>query len=192
LVAKPPADLYGLVTFRGASASNVSVMLRLYDGLANSTVATTTTDANGWYHFLDRPALTAGQEYWIRYNNDENSVDRLSVWFTGIITTYASGERHQFATFDIADVVLNSPASRAVVAPPTVFTWTPRAASPAESYAMWIFDPTGVFTRSYTSGLLGYAGTTSISTIPAGMSLLTLYGWFVELHAADGGYGEPY
>jgi hypothetical protein len=84
---------------------------------------------------------------------------------------------------------MSAPAPYAVIAPPTVFTWTQRTASPSDSYSMKIFEPTGVYTSYYNSGLLGYTNTKPLAAVPAGMTLLTQYGWSIDVNSPEGGYG---
>lgn len=193
LMAYQPGELYGNVTFKGAPAAGVTVTLRFYNGVSNSTIATATTDSSGGYSFVNYPALTgATQEYWIRFDNIDHNTSRLYLWLTHVITTYDRSDHYRFSTFDIADVPLGAPGPGAVIAPPQTFTWTMRTATPSDSYELLMFDPTGMSSSYYGSGLLGYTGANTISSVPTGMSLLALYGWYVGVNSPEGGYGVPY
>ncbi|MCL4506049.1 MAG: hypothetical protein M1434_01560 [Chloroflexi bacterium] len=183
--------LHGNVTLNGAPAAGITVELRFYNGVVNSTAATTTTDAVGQYAFPGRAGLSAGQQYWIRYRNTQGQTDRLSSWVTQYITAYAAGADYSFGVFDIADVRLGSPAPYEVIAPPTVFTWTGRTATPTDSYEIDVFDPGGV-DPSYSTGALGYISATTIVSMPAGLSLLKVYGWALGIESPNGGFGTSY
>ncbi len=193
MVVRRPGELTGNVTFSNAPVAGISVTLRYYDGVSYSSIATTTTNADGVYDFVEYPALTnTSQAYWIRYNNMERNDTRLGIWVTEVISTYALGERHQFAPFDIANIDPGTPGPTDVIVTPKTFTWTQRLGRPSDNYEMRIFDPTGVTTSSYTSGILGYVTSKSIVSLPSGMSLLALYGWDIVVHGANGSYGGSY
>jgi hypothetical protein len=148
--------LYGRVNQAGAPAAGVVIRLRLYNGSAWTTQATTTTDASGNYHFSSPPSLGAGQKYLAAFNNTENVSGRLAWWTTKELTSYTAGKSAALGDMDIASVSLEQPAAPGVVGLPAVFRWTRRPATAGDSYTFRMCDWTD-YNPMYMSAALGYA-----------------------------------
>jgi uncharacterized repeat protein (TIGR01451 family) len=190
----PYLGIHGHVTFNGATASGVSLLLRFYNGSSWSTLATTTTDINGNYYFLSAPTLGGGQQYHVRYlNNSDNT--KLYFWDTRYLTTYTAGTSVAIGDFDIANIPLVSPSSGAIVSLPQTFQWTRRSATTTDSYEFDLFNPgnppnyTPVW---WTYPPLGYVSSYSLNSLPSGFSPGVQYGWFIAVYSPDGGYGESF
>ncbi|MCL4396208.1 MAG: hypothetical protein M1482_15635 [Chloroflexi bacterium] len=183
--------IFGRVTFKGASAGGVSLMLRFYNGSTWSTYATTTTNSSGNYAFAGLPALGSGQIYYVRFQNSlSGSNTRLWYWGTQYLYSYFAGCDAAIGDFDIANVPQVSPLAGATVALPYTFQWTRRTATPTDSYTLELFDPYG--TAYATTYYLGYVGSVTVNSLPTGFSPGVLYGWYPGVYSPDGGYGYAY
>lgn len=183
-------SLSGRVTMNGSPASGVSLELRFYDGSSWSTRASTATDATGFYIFDSVPALQSGQRYYVRYLNTTDT-SRLFRWDTPVYTTYGTAPMVIFDTFDIADIVLQSPQPGEVSLPVT-FTWASRPATPNDNYEFNLYDPTDNDPFFYTAPPLGNVTSYTLGGLPAGFVYGVEYGWFISVYGPDGGYGESY
>ncbi len=179
----------GLVLQNGSPASGVVLELRFFDGSSWSTRFSTTSEPNGAYQYPNMPGLTSGQKYSVRYQNDEHVSGRLWTWRTAEITTYSYGSNYQLNDFDIADIPLLLPEDGAALALPAVFQWTPRPATPTDSYELDLYDPNG--DAWYRTALLGFVGNYNLSDLPVPLDVNTPYLWFVAVHN-DGGTGESF
>jgi 5-hydroxyisourate hydrolase-like protein (transthyretin family) len=179
----------GLVLQNGLPASGVEVELRFFDGSSWSTRFNTTVEANGAYQFPNMPGLTSGQIYSVRYLNNEHVSGRLWTWRTPEITAYGYGSNYQLNDFDIADITLISPEDSGTVSLPASFQWTPRPATPTDSYEFDLHDPNG--SAWYRTTVLGYTGNYNLSDLPILFYVDTPYLWFVAVYN-DGGYGESF
>jgi uncharacterized repeat protein (TIGR01451 family) len=188
VLVRPHLGFSGRVTVGGALAAGVALDLRFFDGAAWSTEATTVTDGDGAYLFSNVPSLGAGQRYYVRYLNTTDST-RLYGWFTPEVTQYTNGDSVAYATFDIANLWLGSPASGATVALPTNFQWTPRPATPSDSYEFNLYDYNDGEPYFYTDPLLGYVGNYTLTSLPAGFEPGPQYAWTIGMYSPDGGYG---
>lgn len=182
----------GRVTAYGASAAGVGLQLRFYNGSSYSTFASTTTAADGSYQFLGAPSLSPGQGYYVRYLNVASDSTRLSYWATRFLTTYAAGQCVSIGNFDLADIVLVGPYG--TVPFPQTFYWNTRPASPSDSYQFNLFTPSNPpnYTPAGATSPLGYVGSFTLNSLPAGFNTNTPYGWFAAANSPDGGYGESY
>jgi hypothetical protein len=167
------------------------VELRFYDGGAYSTAATATTDADGIYEFTGVPSLAAGQNYYVRYRNYTNTPGRLWVWGANPLTAYATGSSAAGGDFDIADIALVSPPDGVSLALPRFFSWTPRPATPTDSYEFDIYDPSDNDPYAYTDKL-GYVDGFNMTGLPQGFEGGVEYVWEVWVYSPDGGYGISY
>jgi hypothetical protein len=180
-----PRGIYGRVTENNMIISNVTINLRLHDGLDWTTVATTTTNANGEYYFLDMPALAPDHIYNILYVNPENDPDRVISWIGYLITDYAAGADALGADIDIADIPPANPPSGAVVGLPATFTWHPRPI-PTDSYEFELFAAGGV-PYFYSNPALGYVNNYTLTALPPGFQYNTPYFWSLVAYGPGGG-----
>jgi hypothetical protein len=193
IVSKPPSIIGGRVTLNGTPAAGVSLELRFYNGSSFSTLAITTTAADGSYVFANAPSLAAGQKYYVRFLNPATTADgRLADWFTRDLTSYTAGNSVEIGNFDLADITLQSPAPDAIVSLPNAFQWTVRPATPSDSYEFNLSDPVDSSPFFYTIPPLGYVSSYTLNSLPGGFSVGTSYGWFVAVYSPDGGYGESF
>jgi hypothetical protein len=181
----------GHVTLNGAPAAGASLELRFFNGSSWSTLATTTTNANGDYSFLGMPGLGPGQRYYVRYRNTGGVPGRLWFWGTRTLTSYAAGSDVEIGNFDIADIPLVSPPAGATVALPYTFQWVRRPATPSDTYELDLYDPTDGDPYAYTN-LLGYVNGVTITGLPSGFSPGALYVWEIWVYSPDGGFGISY
>jgi uncharacterized repeat protein (TIGR01451 family) len=189
-VSSPCAGICGRVTLNGVKASGVPLELRFFNGSSWSTLAAIATGVDGYYSFVGMPALTSAQKYYVRYlNSSDNS--RLYSWSTRVLTSYAAGTTVAIGNFDIANIVLGSPAPGATVPLPTSFQWTARPATTSDSYELDLYDPYNPSLAAWTSSL-GYVGSTTIGGLPSGFYINTQYAWYVGVYSPDGGYGTSY
>jgi uncharacterized repeat protein (TIGR01451 family) len=185
------AGICGRVTLNGSPAGGLSLALRYYNGSTWSTRATKTTGSDGSYAFTNMPALGPGQEYYVRYQNSTRTAGRLWIWGTKSLTTYAAGSNADMGIFDIADIALVAPDSGAWVSLPYTFQWTPRPATPSDTYEFDLYDANNDEPYFY-SALLGYVSGYSLNCLPAGFAFGTYYLWDVWVYSPDGGYGISY
>lgn len=190
--AKPRLGINGTVTENGAPATGVSLDLRFYNGSYWSTLAITTTDADGDYFFTDIPSLGSGQRYYVRYQNTSTggNPNRLWTWHTQSLTAYTAGSNVAIGNFDLANITLISPADNATVNVPHTFQWTPRTASPTDIYEFDLYDPYDFNPGFYP--IVGYVGSYTLNSLPPGFGAGPLYVWEVWVYSPDGGFGISY
>ncbi len=186
--AYPPRGIYGLVTENGLPAANIQLSLRFYNGSSWSTIAEKYTGWDGSYSFGNVPGLYPGQYYYVRYLN-QSYPSRLFTWHTQSIGTYYSGSDFHIGDFDIANVELLLPADYQLVSFPVTFMWTPRPATPWDSYELDLYDPYDGDPYFYTDPPLGYVGSFTLSSRPYGFYDGEPYLWEVWVYSPDGGYG---
>jgi hypothetical protein len=189
-IEKSPVGFKGKVTMNGNPAAGVPVDLRLFDGTNSLTVATTTTTADGSYVFYNTAPLSSGQYYWVRFRNTTNP-DQLSLWCTGIDTTYNATHMVTFETFDILNIYLTQPSPGSAVKLPVTFQWLPRPPTPTDSYEFNLFEyDTG--NPSFYTEPLGYVDSYTLTSLPPGFNYNTLYCWGIVVYSPEGGYGSSY
>ncbi len=145
--AAEPAGISGQVRVRGAAAGGVTLRLRHCDNDQCTSIAETTTDNSGNYTFTDVPALPAGKAYYVHFLNGPeggNSDDpgRLVFWAGPDINSYSAGSRASGGSFDIADVVLESPEDDAALPLPATFSWAGRGIAD-DRYSLAFADQSG-------------------------------------------------
>ena len=184
--------IYGYVTFNGAPAGGIPLVLRFYNGSSWSTYASVITDANGFYSILNVPGLNTGQAYYIRYLNDTDPT-KLFTWHTDVIQSYPAGSAKQLETFEIGNLHLIAPEPGAQIPLPYTFQWIVRAASPTDNYEFDLFDPDDFDPYVYTYPALGYTSGYYLSGLPAGFTTNYWYGWDIWILTPSGdpidGYG---
>jgi hypothetical protein len=188
---KPRFGINGTVTENGVPVAGVALDLRFFNGASFSTLASTTTDAEGDYFFTGIPSLAPGQTYYVRYLNS-NTPSRLFTWHTRVLNTYAAGTLADAGNFDIANIELVSPAAGATVPLPQTFLWTKRLASPTDNYEFNLFDYADNNPYFYTVPPLGYVGGYTLTGLPPGFGTGTPYVWTMWTYSPDGGYGISY
>lgn len=194
-VQRDPLGIYGRVTENNKPVPGVTINLRLHDGLDWTTVATTTTDANAEYHFLDMPSLPPDHIYNVLYINQEDDPNRVISWIGYLITTYDAGADAFGADIDIADIPLANPSSGALLGLPATFTWQ-RRPIPTDSYEFELFAAGGS-PYFYSNPALGYVNTYTLTTLPPGFQYNTPYSWSMVAYGLGGGgetgnYGFSY
>ncbi len=195
IISKPPAlvsALKGSVNFNGSPASGVPLDLLFFDGTQWSTLASTTTAANGSYSFHNLPALSANQKYYVLYVSDKSDGSKLAFWQTKTLTAYDGASIVTFETFDIANISLVSPDPLVTVSLPVTFTWTPRPATPSDSYVFDLYDPMDSNLLPYTTPPLGYISSYRIQSLPDGYSTGGKYSWMLFIYSPDGGFGASH
>ncbi len=189
LVFKPcSTGICGRVTLNGSPAANVYLQLRFFNGYQWFTWSTTYTDSNGNYAFTNAPSLSPGQRYYVLYSNMAGTTGRLRAWGTREITSYTAGTAVPIGDFDIADAPLVSPPDSTTVSLPYTFRWTPRPATPSDSYSLAVYDPTDLEPYVFTEPL-GYVGSVNVTYLPPGLNPGTQYRWEVLVWSPDGGLG---
>jgi hypothetical protein len=121
-------------------------------------------------------------------NCGSQGVGTLLYWTTRSLSDYTAGSSVHIGDFDLADVALASPPDRATVTLPAEFRWTPRPASPTDSYVWAIFNSSSYWPW-YWGPSLGYTGSYTRYSLPSGFNFGTQYTWYVEINSPDGGYG---
>lgn len=192
---KPLArGLYGKVTENGVPVRDLFLVLRKFNGTTWSGVASTGTEEDGSYSFPNAVTLNPGEKYHVWYiasSPNPLDPDRLYSWNTRDIDSYQAGNEVLAGNFDIANVALDLPADDATVAVPYSFKWTPRPASPTDSYKFEL--ETLVNPRTYYySNLLGYTGSYTLNQLPAGFTVNEKMLWLIRVYAPDGGWGYSY
>ena len=194
LVSRPQPGIFGHVTLNGSPAAGVPLDLRTFDGTSSSTVASVSTDGNGAYQF-NPPALASGLVYYVRFSNPVRNNDngQLARWYTRKIAAYQASDTVVLETFDISNIVLNSPAPGALVNLPYNFQWTVRPAAPTDSYEfnLTVRDPSQD-PYFFTNPPLGYVGNFILAHLPDKFLTQTAYIWFVWAYDGHGGYGISY
>jgi hypothetical protein len=192
LVERHRAGIYGRVTAYNNAISE-PLLLRFFNGVTWSTMATTASGSDGYYAFLNIPSLGPGQEYYVLFQNSGNQYfTALWVWGTRLLTSYTAGASVEIGNFDIADIPLVSPLNITVIALPFPFRWTPRPNTPSDSYELDLFDPSDGNPYFYTNPSLGYVGSYNLVSLPQGFTPNVQYGWEVVVYSPDGGYGISY
>jgi bacillolysin len=179
----------GRVTYNGAAATGIELLLRFWSGSAWSTAATTTTDGEGRYRFMGAASLGAGQQYYVRFGPNTTNSSYVFAWWAPSITTYASGSTVPGGDFDIANVYLLSPASGVAMHLPVTLTWQTRGIA-TDTYRVELFDPnTG---DGWITDDLGNVGSFTVTSLPEGAVFGKAYGWFVDVYNGPDSVGESY
>jgi hypothetical protein len=175
--------IFGLVTSQGSPAPGIPLTLRCFNGFFWYTADTTTTAGDGIYIFDSGPTLDAGEYCYVRYGPNTANPNYLYLWAASAIFDYAAGTATPGGNFDIADVVLGPPDSSAIQSFPLTFSWTPRSATPGDSYELEILSSDSI---PWTSGELGYVGSHTLRSRPAPLSAGVVYGWDMVVYGDDG------
>lgn len=188
VIAKAPARLYGRITQAGVAVAGVSVNLRHFHRSAWSTLATATTDATGRYDFVSPPTLSSGERYQVTFDNLTGDENRLAWWGTRQLASFDTNSQSNIGDFDIAAVTLTAPETNALLTLPGSFRWQRRVATPADNYAVRVYD-TRDLSPMYVSPYVGFGEGHTLSGLPVGFAAGADYTWDVILLAADGATG---
>ncbi len=194
IVSRPPGGINGRITYQGNPVSNISLDLRFYDGTSWSTKATVKTQSDGTYQFASIFifSLQANQKYKVRYLNTQSAgnvsnPNYLLSWFGPDITSYRAGANAAGGDADIANISSVAPADNVTVSLPCTFQWTPRAATPSDSYGVYIEGV--VVYKSFESGPLGYVSNYTLHSLSPALSAGDQYDWAVVVYTPGGGLG---
>jgi hypothetical protein len=191
LMATPRLGIHGRVTDNGVPVAGIPLELRFYNGSAWSSIASTYTQADGWFAFTNAPSLGAGQRYYVRYQNTTGA-GRLWTWHTRVLDTFVAGSSSHIGDFDVADIGLVSPGNNTSVSLPRTFQWSIRSAMPSDTYEFNLYDPSTGTPYFYTDPPLGYVGSYTLNTLPGGFAINHPYAWEIWVYSPDGGYGISY
>ncbi|MBI5568246.1 MAG: hypothetical protein HY870_25355 [Chloroflexi bacterium] len=198
IVTQPPSDtIHGQVTYQGYPIAGVRVSLEHCHNMGtywscDQLKQSTSTEADGSYQFPMAESLGANEKYFVRFLNYGNTADPdyVGAWDSSPIYSYIAGQAVSVASFDIATVPLVAPAGGITTGFPRAFQWTLRATSPSDSYQLELWDA-ATETVVWSSPLLGYVSSYSLTSLPAGFTLGEQYVWHVVIHK-DGGRGVSY
>lgn len=180
----PLAGIYGHVTYQGVPMDAVEIRLQLWTHYASGWQSSssddryTTTGVSGLYQFTTAASLGTDKRYTVQFRNTANDARFISTWRCSGIYTYTAGQVLAGGDIELANMVYLSPANNANVGLPVVFRWQPRVGAPTDNYMFelhMLADPWGVF----QSPRLGYSGTYTLTTLPAGFTTGTQYGWYI-------------
>ncbi len=194
VVSSPPPSgpgIYGRVTLNKSPLGGISLKL-MFDNSSGHwvSIATTTTTADGKFVFSNVPSIVSPQTYYVRYDNP-GTPGRLLAWQTRYLYSYTRGSNVHIGDFDLADIILTSPASGAQLMGNYLFEWQRRAATPSDSYHLALFNPTTLNPYS-TLEPLGYVSTYKLFALPWPLRTGTTYGWRITVETPDGAWGSSY
>lgn len=189
LITRAAGGISGRVTYQGSAAAGIALNLRFYNGTAWSTAATTTTDGSGRYLFTGIPALAAGQKYYVRFGPNTTNATYLSSWYGPDIPAYTGSSQIAGGDFDIANVVLLSPAPGATVSLPALFTWQRRQLA-GDTYRWLVFDLTT--SDTWWTEDLGDVGAFNVTGLPSEVVRGQPYGWYVQVYRGPDSYGTSF
>ncbi|HST05099.1 MAG TPA: hypothetical protein VLQ48_10220 [Chloroflexia bacterium] len=143
-------DISGTITVAGGNAAGITVELRQHDNSKGVTsLASTTTDENGVYHFLNQ-ASTPGTAY---YEIDvTGGPGMLAVWYSFPII-YLSGQNFTVPSIEMSDVSLLYPQAGANLTLPDKLTWKARRAG--ETFRVSVYEAGKLDKSVLDSGSLG-------------------------------------
>lgn len=167
-----------------------TVTLFMYPGSGPATaVSTLVLGGDGVFNFVNAPALTGGQAYFVVYFRQGAGSPNLAWVDSRDFTTSTLNQAVDLGTLDATGLDLVSPAAGATVGMPSDFTWTRRPTT-TDSYAWYISDPTGQM-RSLVTDELGYVDRVTISYFEtgSGYQINTEYLWGVFVYTPNGAIG---
>ena len=146
-----PTTIYGAVTQDGQPAAGIEVRL-LYAGLPRMPSAT--TDARGYYHFMNVPPPPAGGSYYVY------AMGTQAFCFSPLIGALAEGEVLRMQAIDITALVTLEPADGATVRLPATFRWQRRPHTPTDTYDLRLHESEDPF---LIIGNLGYVDSATVT-----------------------------
>jgi uncharacterized protein YkwD len=183
---EPGLGIQGRVTYRGAPATDIILVLVHVVGDTATELQMAQTWEGGRYAFASAPSLGAGETYYVKFPNDEDDPMYVSAWYGPDITTYRQGDDVHGGDFDIADVALLAPENGATVGLPAEFQWEPRAFG-SYSYDWLMYDEATA--ERWASRDLGDVGTFTLSSLPEGAAYGREYRWYVRIHQSQDSFG---
>lgn len=191
--AAPTAGrIEGQLLAGAAPAPGQVVTLRLYGGVNDVALLTTTTTITGAFVFADPPTPPEGWTYYVEFGPNETHPAYLNYWQSGDIAAYQAGEVRSLGVFDIADVKLVAPTPDSVARLPLTFEWTPRGDSADEYRVHLVNEATGQDTALAAVGYQGTATLSDADMVRWGLKYGERYYWYVEVRRAGGGVGASF
>jgi hypothetical protein len=188
----PSRGIYGQAAVNGVPTGGIALALRFWNGVGWSTWGTAQTDAAGDFSFIGAPSLSAGQRYYVHYQNENSDPGRLWGWSTRHLTSYTAGTEVFIGNFDLGDVTLVAPPDGSFIDLPYTFQWNVRSSTPTDSYELDLYDSTDGNPSWWTDPALGYTGSYTLNSLPPGFTTNTEYTWEVWVYSPDGGFGISY
>ncbi len=193
LIAKPPAGIFGKVTYQGAPASGAWIQVWHCNVVSTGWACLeapqyTTSGPDGIYQFTTAPTLGSDQVYAVQFYNNFNDSRYLYLWNSFPIYSYTAGQAVSGGDFDIADVTLLSPTDAITIGLPVTFQWLPRSATPSDSYQVELMK-LDTEIGWYRTPHLGYVNSYVLNSLPADYTFDVKYGWEMWVYSPDGGNG---
>ena len=155
--ATPPPTkqegINGQVTFNGNPLGNIGMVLIQCPtqgecgDIPQTRVASTRTDAGGFYAFTNVPTLPADSYYQVIYQNGQeggNATNDLYLfqWFSNRITSYTAGQSLNVPIIDVSDLLPVRPVDNPSLGLPITLEWQKRSIADAlqERYGWFLFD----------------------------------------------------
>lgn len=143
-------DISGTITVSGGNAAGITVDLRQHDNSGVITLlATTTTDENGVYHFLNQGSTPGTAYFEIKVTGGKGM---LAVWYSFPII-YLSGQNFTVPSIEMADVALLTPKAGANLTLPGKLTWLARRSG--ETFRVSVYEAGKLDKSILDSGSLG-------------------------------------
>lgn len=175
-------DITGSVSVNGQSVAGITVELRQRNnGGQDKTLASSTTDASGTYHFRNQPSAPNDAFYYVRFVGGKNA---LASWYSFPII-YMMGSQVTVPAVDLGDVILTGPAQAASVTLPAKFSWNSRRMG--ETYRLFIYAEGKLDKPVLDSGSLGTG--TEFDVAESALQPGTYEG-VVQVRDAVAGYGQ--
>ena len=181
--------IYGHLLANGTPVANMPLELRQYNSSADTSVATATTDANGYYLFTNTLSLPSGYAYYVRFGPNTTNPAYVSAWYGPDVTAYTAGQLVFGGDLEIADISLQSPPNNVTTSLPATFTWSRRNAT-SDSYRWYMADTS--FTQRWRTGPLGYVNQFTLTNLPSGAAYDTPYCWYVAVSEGSSGSGYSF
>ena len=174
----------GVVTMGGSGTGIAGVTVELRQRTnsgADSSLATTTTDASGIYSFVNAASAPSDAFYYIRITGGKGM---LATWYTFPII-YVNGSDFTVPSIEMGDVQLVEPAAGQALALPGGLAWKSR--SSGETYRIFVYAEGKTDKPILDSGSLGTGTHFDIAegSLPDGK-----YEAVVQVRDAVSGYGQ--
>ncbi len=162
-------------------------------------VANATTDSQGYFEFLNPPALESGEVYqvwWVNEDSEESAGDwtLLGRWWSRMIPQFGDGADVDVGVFELADLEYQSPCNDCHQTPPITYVWRPRAHQ-TDAYRWSLHQRCGdvgdKLNRSYRTESLGH-GNSYTTGPPPGFQFDRRYCWYIYIEDGQNGTGWPY
>ena len=184
------AGIYGKVTYQGSAVGGIELTLYrcnyngTYWSCPGAQAQYTSTLADGSYQFTTAATLGSNQKYRVFLANGGGNPNYVSTWSAPDILAYTAGQVVMGGSFDIANTPLLSPTDAVTTGLPVVFHWTPRAATPSDSYRIIMFNPADEST--WQSPALGYVDSYTLNSLPSGLTTGVSYVWNIAIQTSNG------